>query len=286
MKYEFRIGNIGFRFITPIELKIEKTIRPFICPIEGQPDVTVKIDTDYERASEYQMEETSGEDLLLKYYPWRQGVLCVAKGGWRGNLSVSVCDQEFQNITCYLNTEIFSKAACSIGNVLRLLPVRMIFQHHGVLFFHASQIAVGGVGVLFSAPSGTGKTTQAKLWKKYRNAEMICNDRTLVRKGKTYGYPIDGSEPVISEKVHSLGAIVLLSQSSENSVIRLRPGKALTGLMPQLVFDTWSGREKEQAAELLIGLLEKYPVYLLNCTPDEAAVCCLENQLREDGVLK
>ncbi|WP_370839368.1 hypothetical protein [Intestinibacter bartlettii] len=32
-------------------------------------------------------------------------------------------------------------------------------------------------GILFSAPSGTGKSTQADLWEKYENAEIINGDR-------------------------------------------------------------------------------------------------------------
>ena len=115
---------------------------------------------------------------------------------------------------------------------------------------------------------------------------MICNARALVCKGKTYGCPMDGSEPVISEKVHSLGAVVLLAQGKTNEIKRLKASLALPRMMEQLVFDTWDSHQKEIQIELLLEVLEKIPVYLLSCTPDEGAVICLQQQLKKDRVLK
>ena len=59
-----------------------------------------------------------GEDLLLKYYSQNNGVLCVGKGGWKGNLSITACDLDFHHLICYLNPEVFSKNAYSIGNII------------------------------------------------------------------------------------------------------------------------------------------------------------------------
>lgn len=56
------------------------------------------------------------------------------------------------------------------------------FNSFFVLFFHAAQITYQETGILFAGPSGAGKTTQAKLWERFRNARIICNDRTLLRK--------------------------------------------------------------------------------------------------------
>lgn len=171
-----------------------------------------------------------------------------------------------------------------------MLPMREIFLRFGALFLHASQITYQGRGILFTAPSGTGKTTQAKLWQQYRGAEILCNDRTLTRKvdgaWRTYGYPLDGSEPVCSSAVNPLGAVVLLEQGRrENRVERLGPAKALPRLMRQVVLDCWSGEARAEAMELLITLMEDVPVYLLTCTPEEQAVETLEAKLMEDEVI-
>ena len=226
----------------------------------------------------------AGEDLLLEYYFQNDEMLCLAKGGMKGPIAICKCNCDATHLVCYLNPE-YSNGYISLGNLLRLLPMRTILQHHGVQFFHAAQIAIGNKGILFTAPSGTGKTTQARLWKKHCGARVVCSDRTLVRNGMTYGYPVDGSEPVISGEVNSLGAIVLLSQSLENSIHRLKPSHAFVKLLPQLVIDGWNPEAKELAAEQILDLLQNCPVYHLACTPDERAVICLENCLKEDGVL-
>lgn len=163
--------------------------------------------------------------------------------------------------------------------------MRRIMMQHGVLFFHASQIGLGDRGILFTAPSGTGKTTQAKLWHKHRGAQLLCNDRTLTDGSLTYGYPMDGSEPVITGERRSLGAIVVLEQAPRNAVRALRPREILPRLMPQLVLDTWDPAASAAAMELLLNLISQTPVYLLRCTPDECAVQCLEQQLFMDGVI-
>ena len=138
---------------------------------------------------------------------------------------------------------------------------------------------------MFTAPSGTGKTTQAKLWKMYREARIVCNDRTLIQGGRTYGYPVDGSEPMCSGECFPLGAVVLLEQGTENQIRRLNPREAALKLFPQLVISMWNAEARILALDQLIQMMKNCPVYLLKCTPQEAAVQCLEKQLIADGVI-
>ena len=49
---------------------------------------------------------------------------------------------------------------------------------YDTLLMHGAVIAVGNKAWLFTAPSGTGKSTQAELWERYRNAEQINGDRS------------------------------------------------------------------------------------------------------------
>lgn len=226
----------------------------------------------------------SGEDLLLEYYQEKDRLLCLSKGGMGTYLSTAVCSPDYQNIMWYLYGAHASSLS-SVGNLLRLIPIKMILQRSGTIFLHASQIALQGKGILFTAPSGTGKTTQAKLWNRSRNTPIICNDRTLIQNGLTYGYPVDGSEPVCSGASFPLGAVVLLEQSPENRIRRLKPMEVLTKLMPQVVYDCWNPNATSAATQQILELIQHFPVYLLGCTPDEHAVTCLEQQLKKDGVL-
>lgn len=99
---------------------------------------------------------------------------------------------------------------------------------------------------------------------------------------------MDGSQPVRSGEVHVAGCIVLVkqSQNGKSSIERLRAGKAMAQLMPQLVIDRWSENARTQAAENLFLLLKEMPVYQLTATMDEQAVACLEKILKMDDICR
>lgn len=283
MNIQIRIGGIRFRFDSEDEILIEESLSPFFYTAREVIDVNIKILRDFSRAP-LPCVPMAGEDLLMEYYQQDGQLLCMTKGGNGGYLACCVCAPGYGELTCYLNFAAHMPVN-SLGNLLRMIPIRRILQHHGVLFFHASQIAAGQSGILFCAPSGTGKSTQAKLWQQCRSARILCNDRTLIGAGRTYGYPVDGSEPVISGESRNLGALVVLQQAPNNTVRPLRPGEALALLMPQMVIDVWDLQSRTTAAEQLLELLTSCPAYLLRCTPDHRAVECLERQLQTDGVI-
>ena len=266
------------------EILIEKEFLPFLSHRNALGDVRVKVTCEKNEILTPQGCKR-GEDLLSEYFIEDGQLVCLTKGGVDGYISKTVCDEEFSELECVIY-ERHIQSMRKLGAILRLIPMNMILQKKGILFFHASQIETHGKGILFTAPSGTGKSTQAKLWKKYRDARIICNDRTLVREGKTYGYPVDGSEPVRSGEVLSLGAIVLLGQGKENTIERLPKKEAVKRVLPQLVIAFWDPMARVEAMEQLISLLENYPIYFLNCIPEESAVQCLEQQLIYDGVLE
>ena len=282
MEYNLRIGGVGFHILSDYELHCEDAFANF-CDAHAAADVNIVFTRDFFLAPRPEG-AMLGKDLILEYYRSDHGLICFAREGEKGFLSVAECSDDFSRITCYMNCEDFFPRN-SLANHLRMLPMRRILQYFGTSFFHASQISVDNTGILFTAPSGTGKTTQARLWRDHRGAQIVCNDRTLIRNGMTYGFPIDGSEPVRSGQVNQLGAIVLLKQDSENSVRRLRPGNAIAALLPQLVIDIWDPQARTLAIEQLMDLLRAYPVYLLSCRPDADAVDCLAQRLAADGVI-
>lgn len=271
-------------FHSPQALEVEPELVPFARPTAGHNEISILLREDYDAAPRPRG-PMAGSDLLLETYFQDGSILCLAKGGPKGPIAITQWDGRGRTLVCYRNPA-YCGTGQSVGLLLRLLPLRSVLQKEGVLFFHASQAVCQGRGILFTAPSGTGKTTQANLWRTYRGAEVVCNDRTLIYGGKTYGYPLDGSQPVGSGAVHDLGAVVLLRQGQENRVRNLRPGQAMAGLMPQLVLDGWNPEARALACMQLGELIGGYPVYELECTPDEGAVACLEQRLKKDGVLQ
>lgn len=233
-----------------------------------------------------------GEDLIQTYYRREEKNYCIVCEGEKGAISCVEYDDTFSHVSCRIQERLLPVAPKSLGEILRYFPMRAILQQFLVLFFHAAQITYQETGILFAGPSGAGKTTQAKLWERFRNARIICNDRTLLRKQDgnwhSYGYPMDGSQPVRSGEVHVAGCIVLVkqSQNGKSSIERLRAGKAMAQLMPQLVIDRWSENARNQAAENLFLLLKEMPVYQLTATMDEQAVACLEKILKMDDICR
>lgn len=280
----------GLRFLVRSErdIGVDPILQGFIGSNSADAEVSVRITWKWDHLSLGNL-SFLGEDLLCRYYRQEEKLLCISKGKTKEPLACTLYRPDCSKIDCYINEQPFLFPPKDLISILRMLPMRAIFQRFGVLFLHASQVAYRGRGILFTAPSGTGKSTQAKLWRQYQGAEIICNDRTLVRNvdgvWRTYGYPLDGSEPVKSSAVHRLGAVVLLEQGGENTVKRLRPSKALPRLMEQLVLDCWNSEARTAALDLLIQLMEQIPVYLLCCTPDEQAVETLKEQLMEDEVI-
>ena len=283
MKISIEIGGVRFLFDSDCDIIVEESFAPFFHTTKNVTDVNIQLRHTFSDAP-LPRSAMIGEDVLMEYYHENGDLLCMSKGGSGKYLASCLCSSDLRELTCWLN---FSPGTPvdSLSSILRMIPIRRILLHHGVLFLHASQVSVDDTGILFTAPSQTGKTTQAKLWNRHRGAQIICNDRTLTDCTLTYGFPVDGSEPVISGERRKLGAVVVLRQAPENTILRLRFREALPLLMSQAVMDVWDSSARAATGNRMLDLLSKTPVYLLACTPDERAVQCLEQQLSMDGVI-
>ena len=165
-----------------------------------------------------------------------------------------------------------------------LAAEHLIAQKHGFVF-HCSYIAYNGKAILFTAPSGTGKTTQAELWKEYRGARIINGDRAAVRlaDGKLLaeGIPFAGSSQYCKNRSLPIEAIVYLGQAPETTIRKLRGYEAFSKIWEGVSVDTWDREDMENVSQLVQKAAQTIPVYHLPCTPDESAVIVLEDALRK-----
>lgn len=153
----------------------------------------------------------------------------------------------------------------------------------GGFVFHCAYIDHGGRGILFTAPSGTGKSTQAQLWQTHRGAAVINGDRAAVtvRDGVALaeGIPFSGSSQICINRSLPLAAIVYLSQGRENTVRLLRGAQAFARVWEGISLNVWDKEDVAAVSDTVQQLLQTVPVYHLVCTPDELAVAALEAQL-------
>lgn len=161
-----------------------------------------------------------------------------------------------------------------------LLALERRFVKRDQMILHCAYMEYQGEAVLFSAPSETGKTTQANLWEKYRSSRTVNGDRSLLGKigGRwmAQGWPVCGTSEVCNNETIPIKAVVMLSQAKENRAERLTPGCAFPLLYSQITVNKWNAADHIHTLDLIEDFLSRVPVFYLECTISEGAVRCLE----------
>lgn len=174
----------------------------------------------------------------------------------------------------YLNNDIKPKDVI-FGPLLQIVFNNFILSYNGIIV-HAAGIEWNSKGIIFAAPSGTGKTTQANLWKKYMGAKIVNGDRPALRivddEVFLYGTPWSGSSNDFLNIKVPLNAIVILEQSEENEIRKLSINEAVLYLLPRCMFPYQDSELMKNATNTIEFIIFKTPVYLLKCRPDRQAV--------------
>ena len=140
------------------------------------------------------------------------------------------------------------------------------------LLFHAAVVSCEGRGYLFLGPSGTGKSTHARLWlKHFGGTELVNDDNPVVRDGVVYGSPWSGKTPCYRNVSLPIGGIVMLSQAPHNKIRRLTGIRAYRAVMESVSGKLWDRRIAEAQHQTKNALASATPMWHLECLPDEAA---------------
>ena len=180
-----------------------------------------------------------------------------------------------------------SESVTGIGvkTVLNSLGAEHLVAENGGFVFHCSYIEWEGKAILFTAPSGTGKSTQADLWHTCRGAQIINGDRAVVRVVDgvpvAEGIPYAGSSVYCKNNSLPIRAIVYLAQAKETAVRRIRGYEAFSRIWEGVSVNTWDARDMERVSAAVQETAGRTPVFYMPCTPDETAVKALEDALRK-----
>ena len=104
----------------------------------------------------------------------------------------------------------------------------------GAVLVHGSCVAVDGSAYLFSASSGTGKSTHARLWRELLGdrVTMVNDDKPIVRleggRAVAYGTPWNGKHRLSSNVAVPLRALCLLGRAERNHIERVGAGEAFS----------------------------------------------------------
>ena len=176
-----------------------------------------------------------------------------------------------------------------VKTVLNAMDAVHLAAEAGGFLFHCAYIAYKGKAILFTAPSGTGKSTQAELWAERRGGEIVNGDRAAVRLSEgvllAEGIPFAGSSQYCKNKSLPIQAIVYLGQSPRTAIRKLRGYEAFSKIWEGVSVDTWDKTDMESVSAVVQRAAATLPVYHLACTPDESAVSALEEALRKQESL-
>lgn len=283
MTYDYNICNLQIQINTPRELWVEESSRIFAAP-PREPDVRIALQC----APELPMSPGERCSAHREKPVWRSGSRI-----YRGDHDLFREKMHFltkydlacpNDLTCLVREEDW-RWATRTKYLWPGVMLNYVLLHNRGVVFHASYIACGEEGILFVAPSGTGKSTQAELWRRYRGARVVNGDKagvTLSGAPAVHGLPFSGSSGICENLSLPLKAVVALSQAKENTVRRLGPSAAVAALCPNLFVDQAIAEEWSLALNLLLDLIVQVPVYALACTPDERAVEALERAMKEN----
>ena len=184
-----------------------------------------------------------------------------------------------------LTTGRYTKMA--VDNALMVLYA-LATAASGTVLFHAAVVSHEGKGYMFLGPSGTGKSTHARLWLKYIDGTALVNDdNPVVRLADdglpvVYGSPWSGKTPCYRNVSYPLGGIVLLSQAPYNNIHRLGGIHAYASLVASISGKRWDSRVADGLHATENALASTVPVWHLECLPDEEAAKLCHAQISNE----
>ena len=162
--------------------------------------------------------------------------------------------------------------------VYRKICLKML--DFGTFLFHGSAVAVDGQTFLFTAKSGTGKSTHTRFWRELfgERAVMVNDDKPLIHVCEdgnvlVYGTPWNGKHNLDTNTSVPVRGICCLERDTENHIVPVSRSDAYPRLLRQIYRPTGT-EEMLLTLKMIDRILETVPCYLLGCNmdPDAARV--------------
>ena len=171
----------------------------------------------------------------------------------------------------------------NIASILASSEAAFLFPKHDAFILHASYIIIGRKAILFTAPSGTGKSTQARFWRDERGAEIVNGDRVLVtrRNGVFYanGIYACGTSGICHNRTAPIAAVILLEQGDENVQSKIASRKLFLRILCECSYDMKDLEQYEKITELVSDMINSLPTICYRCKKSPEAVEALEKIL-------
>lgn len=150
--------------------------------------------------------------------------------------------------------------------------------YYDTILFHGSVIAVDGAAYVFTAKSGTGKSTHTALWRRLfgDRAVMVNDDKPLLHVGDVvtaYGTPYDGKHKLSNKIAVPVKAVCILERAEENSIVKITRSEAYPMLVQQ-AYRPVDIAAMQKTLSLIDKMADTVELYRLGCNmdPDAARV--------------
>lgn len=159
------------------------------------------------------------------------------------------------------------------NNAIHILIADQLSTYN-TLMLHGSALAIDGEGIIFTAKSGTGKSTHTRLWREVfgSRVQMVNDDKPLIRvdEMKIYGTPWNGKHHLSNNISVPIKAIVKLERALENQVKPIGVKDALDLLMKRTHIPT-DPAKRALVMNLYLQLVKNVSFYKLECNMDPEA---------------
>ncbi len=219
-------------------------------------------------------------DLIVEYNPnydilkKRSDKYLIKDNSIKVNFKIKINENDIKKVKDS-NQEITSELAEYI--VVGTTFYNALLHYKGCLL-HSSAVVIDNEGYLFSAPSGTGKSTHTNLWIKYLSDKKpyILNDdkpaiRVIDNEVWAYGTPFSGKYDISQNKKVKLKGICFIEQSEKNSIERIENDEAIKLFLEQTLVEI-SEKNMIRLLEIVDIIIRQVPVYKLKCNISEEAV--------------
>lgn len=145
------------------------------------------------------------------------------------------------------------------------------------ILFHGSAVAVDSEAYLFTAKSGTGKSTHTRLWREYfgSRAVMVNDDKPLIGISESgasvYGTPWNGKHRLGNNIALPLRAICILERAENNTIQKISVSDAYPMLLQQ-AYRPMEHSAMKKTLEIIDALSESVGLFRLKCNMDIDAV--------------
>lgn len=283
--YPLSVAGVGITLRTPQPLTVAERFRPFLTDAvppgylveyRENPDLPEPDGTPLFRSESYEVYSDGAGGFVRWYFDGMDGFIRFAR--------VRTDKAARRVLAEYLPSKW--EAVSTLSNCFSFSGWEMLLLRERRLLLHAACVDAPVGGLLFSGPSGIGKSTQAGLWQKYAGARQINGDRPILQKTedgwRAWGSPYAGSSHCFVNESCPVRAVVLLRQAPRCSLRRLSGAEAFRGIFAGTTANSWDRDCVLLACRLTEELAADVPVYQLSCTPDAAAVELLRSELEKE----